>query len=56
MGAYDDYLSFCNANGICLLNKTVQKGDYVSDATAGRGKDTCMLAPLVGEDGIVWSF
>ncbi|MCL1974701.1 MAG: methyltransferase domain-containing protein [Firmicutes bacterium] len=39
-----------------LLALSVQKGDTVIDATAGKGRDTCFLAELVGETGQVWAF
>ena len=33
------------------LNANVGKGDTVIDATAGKGRDTLLLASLVGENG-----
>ena len=37
------------------LRQVVQPGDTVIDATLGNGHDTCMLADLVGENGITKS-
>lgn len=39
-----------------LLALSIQKGDTVIDGTAGKGRDTCFLAELVGEKGQVWAF
>ncbi|WP_242217815.1 class I SAM-dependent methyltransferase [Bacillus cereus group sp. BfR-BA-01380] len=39
-----------------LLERAVQEGDYVVDATLGNGHDTCFLAELVGENGKVFGF
>lgn len=39
-----------------LIEKTVQPGETVVDATAGNGNDTQFLANLVGEDGLVLAF
>ena len=39
-----------------LLEKAVNSGDVVIDATAGNGYDTLFLAQLVGETGHVYSF
>ncbi|MCL1816969.1 MAG: rRNA methyltransferase [Clostridiales bacterium] len=39
-----------------LLATAIHEGDTVLDATAGRGRDTCFLAQLVGEKGTVWAF
>ena len=39
-----------------LLEKFVDQGDQVLDATAGNGYDTLFLARLVGSTGQVWSF
>jgi predicted methyltransferase len=39
-----------------LLEKTVQEGDVVVDATVGNGKDTLFLTRLVGAKGRVYGF
>lgn len=39
-----------------LLRQFVRSGDQVVDATCGNGKDTLLLAELVGETGQVWAF
>ncbi len=39
-----------------LLRQVVKAGDRVVDATCGNGKDTLLLAELVGETGQVWAF
>lgn len=39
-----------------VLERTIQPGDTVVDATLGNGHDTCMLARLVGEQGRVIGF
>lgn len=39
-----------------LLEKSVEKGEVVIDATSGNGNDTLFLSNLVGEDGHVLSF
>lgn len=39
-----------------LLKQLVQPGDRVVDATCGNGKDTLLLAELVGENGLVVAF
>ena len=39
-----------------LLQKVVNSGDVVIDATAGNGYDTLFLAELVGQTGHVYSF
>lgn len=39
-----------------LLKMAVKEGDTVIDGTAGKGRDTCFLAGLVGETGLVWAF
>lgn len=39
-----------------LLQKAVQSGDVVIDATIGNGHDTVFLAELVGKDGKVYGF
>jgi tRNA A58 N-methylase Trm61 len=39
-----------------LLEKAVQSGDAVVDATIGNGHDTLFLANLVGENGRVYGF
>lgn len=39
-----------------LLEKAVQTGDVVVDATLGNGHDTLFLAELVGETGRVFGF
>ena len=39
-----------------LLQKVVNSGDIVIDATAGNGYDTLFLAELVGQTGHVYSF
>ncbi len=42
--------------GHLLLRNFVQSGDRVVDATCGNGKDTLLLAELVGEAGHVTAF
>ena len=37
------------------LRENVREGDTVVDATAGKGRDTLLLASLVGEKGKVFS-
>ena len=39
-----------------FLDKIVQKGDVVIDATMGNGYDTIYLGNLVGENGKVYAF
>jgi len=39
-----------------LLSLAAHDGDAVIDGTAGKGRDTCFLAALVGEKGQVWAF
>jgi hypothetical protein len=39
-----------------LLRRFIQTGHRVIDATCGNGKDTLLLAELVGETGHVWAF
>lgn len=39
-----------------LLRQFVRPGDNAVDATCGNGKDTLLLAELVGETGQVWAF
>ena len=39
-----------------FLDKIVQKGDIVIDATMGNGYDTIYLGNLVGENGKVYAF
>lgn len=39
-----------------LLEKTVNRGDSVVDATAGNGHDSKFLAELVGSEGQVYAF
>ncbi|WP_413627420.1 class I SAM-dependent methyltransferase [Fructilactobacillus vespulae] len=39
-----------------LLKQTINPGDTVIDATAGKGNDTLFLANLVGNHGHVYSF
>lgn len=39
-----------------FLRRTVQPGAHCIDATAGRGRDTALLARLAGKDGQVWAF
>jgi tRNA A58 N-methylase Trm61 len=39
-----------------LLARVVREGDTVIDGAAGKGRDTCFLAGLVGESGQVWAF
>ncbi len=39
-----------------LLRQVVKAGDRVVDATCGNGKDTLLLAELVGDGGQVWAF
>lgn len=38
------------------IERFVEQGDVVIDATAGNGNDTAFLAKLVGENGRVFSF
>ena len=50
-------MTFYDKNALKLahayLNANVGKGDTVIDATAGKGRDTLLLASLVGENGKV---
>jgi precorrin-6B methylase 2 len=39
-----------------LLALAAHEGDTVIDGTAGKGRDTCFLADLVGQSGQVWAF
>lgn len=39
-----------------LLRRFIQTGNRVVDATCGNGKDTLLLAELVGNSGHVWAF
>lgn len=39
-----------------FLDRIIQKGDVVVDATMGNGYDTIYLANLVGSEGRVYSF
>lgn len=39
-----------------VISQVVKTGDAVVDATCGRGKDTLLLAGLVGEKGRVYAF
>ena len=39
-----------------FLEKIINKGDIVIDATMGNGYDTMYLANIVGENGFVYSF
>ncbi len=39
-----------------FLRERVRLGDAVADATCGNGRDTLLLAELVGAAGRVWSF
>jgi predicted methyltransferase len=39
-----------------FLRERVQPGDRVVDATCGNGRDTLLLAQLVGPTGRVWAF
>jgi SAM-dependent methyltransferase len=39
-----------------LIRRFVTSGDHVIDATCGNGKDTLLLAELVGANGRVWAF
>jgi len=39
-----------------LVRQFVRCGDQVVDATCGNGKDTLLLAELVGNSGHVWAF
>ena len=41
---------------ISALEKVINKGDIVVDATMGNGYDTKYLAEKVGEEGFVYSF
>lgn len=45
-------VSLCHA----FLRQVVQPGDHVVDATCGNGRDTLLLAELVGVEGKVWAF
>lgn len=38
------------------LRERVRPGDRVLDATCGQGRDTLLLAQLVGAEGRVWAF
>lgn len=38
-----------------VIRETVHEGDLCMDATAGRGRDTLLLATLVGDSGHVFS-
>lgn len=44
------------AQSHALIERIVQPGDIVVDATAGNGNDTAFLARLVGEKGKVYTF
>jgi SAM-dependent methyltransferase len=39
-----------------FLRDRIREGDRVADATCGNGKDTLVLARLVGNSGKVWAF
>lgn len=39
-----------------LLNRFLHAGDQAIDATCGNGKDTVLLAELVGTDGLIHAF
>lgn len=39
-----------------LLHQVIRPGDLAVDATCGNGKDTLLLAELVGAEGRVWGF
>lgn len=39
-----------------FLRERVRPGDRAMDATCGNGRDTLLLAQLVGEGGRVWAF
>lgn len=39
-----------------IIKKVVKQGDTVVDATMGNGNDTLLLAGLVGDEGMVYSF
>ena len=39
-----------------IIRRVVRPGDTVVDATMGNGNDTLLLAELVGEKGMVYSF
>lgn len=39
-----------------FLRGVVREGDWVVDATAGRGRDTLLLAQCVGQSGCVFAF
>ncbi len=39
-----------------FLRERLKAGDRVADATCGNGRDTLLLAQLVGEAGRVWAF
>lgn len=38
-----------------ILRQNLSKGGHALDATCGNGKDTMLLAELVGQDGHVWA-
>lgn len=52
------YKYFTNATTIAstIINNKVKNGDIVIDATIGNGKDTVLLARLVGDNGKVYGF
>lgn len=39
-----------------FIRRHVKPGAYCVDATAGRGRDTVLLAQLAGQQGHVWAF
>ncbi len=39
-----------------FLRERLKPGDRVADATCGNGRDTLLLAQLVGEGGRIWAF
>lgn len=39
-----------------FMAEHIKSGDFVIDATAGKGRDTCFLASLVGKNGRVLAF
>lgn len=39
-----------------LLNESINKGDFLIDATCGNGNDTLFLAKLTGSNGIVHAY
>lgn len=53
-----NYKRFINTMEITknIIDKHIKEGSKVLDCTVGNGKDTLLLAELVGEDGKVYGF